>query len=162
MIFDKQLLDLTDNCVVIKTKNNENSSLMIDPEPKIKASDNEALAHEICHLLGGEEDYGIYNNALDKREGNKVFKYILNILFDWYHEYKYGKYSDILWKYLTEMHESGNTDKHFVGISAIDGIAELYLRRNVAPEYIGIDCSKDLVGYAEQIYENVIDDETVI
>lgn len=149
-MFDKELLKIA-NCKVIKIEKGSKGSLLIDSEPIIKADTNGTLAHEICHLLAGEKDYNLYNDAIWEKEYDKVFTYVLNTLFDWYHEYVYGRANSVVWKYLTEMHDNKETDKHFVNINVIDSITSMYLKRNIDPEYVGITEAADLVEYADQL-----------
>lgn len=89
MKFDSALTAMA-GCPVIL---DEQGSALFNPYPIIFAPDDLTLAHEITHILAGREDYAIFNTAIKARSGDETYKLILNYLYDWYHELKYGSAS---------------------------------------------------------------------
>jgi len=152
--FDKKLAALA-GCPIIREK--DAGSMIFNPHPIICASDDLVLAHEICHILGGKDDYDVFATAIEARKDRqnipiKLFKHVLNMLYDWYHEYKYGKYSGLLWNKLTELHESHASSKDLLG----DFVAPFYYARDISPESRQVKDVIDLVVLADKITAEII------
>jgi len=152
--FDKKLLALAE-CPVIGENNA--GSMVFNPHPIICASDDLVLAHEICHVLGGKDDYDIFATAIEARKGRQdipieLFKHILNMLYDWYHEYKHGKYSGLLWNKLTELHESHASSKDPLA----NLVAPFYYARNISPKSRQVKDVIDLVALADKMTAAII------
>lgn len=151
--FDKKLHALA-GCPVIE---GENGAVVFDPNPVIVAENDPILSHEVCHILAGRSDYEIFATAVEVRRCNlegEVFKHILNMLYDWYHEYLYGKYSGFLWGRLSKLHEA--FEHKATGLKDIDKIDEMYCKRDISPGSVGIRDSIDLVAWADKICENTL------
>jgi len=104
-------------------------------------------------VLAGRSDYEIFATAVEVRK-DELFKHILNMLYDWYHEYLYGKYSGFLWGQLDNLHkEFGHED---TGFKDIDEISKMYCGRNISPESVGVRDAIDLVVWADKIHERTI------
>lgn len=147
--FDKRLRALA-GCPVVADKC---GAMVFAPNPVIVAENNEILSHEICHVLAGRSDYEIFATATEIRKDD-IFKHILNMLYDWYHEYLYGKYSGFLWGQLSKLHE---TVEHVdTGLKDIDEIDKMYCERDVSPESVNVRDVIDLVVWADRTYENTL------
>jgi len=166
--FDKRLTALA-GCPVIGEQGA--GSMVFNPHPIICASDDLVLAHEICHILGGKDDYDIFATAIEARKDRRnipieLFKHILNMLYDWYHEYKHGKYSGLLWNELTELHVKSNWEKKAPATrESIDSLPEtlreiedMYIARNISPKSQHIEDVIDLVAWADRLTEELIND----
>lgn len=149
--FDKRLRALAE-CAVIE---GEGGNMVFDPNPVIVAESDGVLAHEVCHVLAGRSDYEIFATAMEVRK-NYLFKHILNMLYDWYHEYLYGKYSGFLWGQLTKLHETFESKS--TGLKHLDGLDELYSKRNISPKSMGIRDAIDLVALADTIHEELMEE----
>ena len=89
--FDSRLLALA-NCPVLQTKTPKNKPkgcIVFSPHPVIVCSDDLVLTHELCHLMAGKEDYDVFLTAIVVRDKSEKFKWVLNALYDWYHENKF-------------------------------------------------------------------------
>jgi hypothetical protein len=157
--FDKRLVALA-GCPVIGEK--DEGSMIFNPHPIICASDDLVLAHEICHILGGKDDYDVFATAIEARKDTntpiKLFKHILNMLYDWYHEYEHGKYSGLLWNKLTDLHEETNLDYDQTN-ALLDPLVEigfLYTARNISPKSKQVEDVIDLVAWADKITEKLV------
>lgn len=157
--FDKKLAALA-GCPIIEEK--DAGSMIFNPHPIICASNDMVLAHEICHVLGGKDDYDIFATAIEAREGRNIpielFQHVLNLLYDWYHEYKHGEYSGLLWNKLTDLHKGmaciHSQTKPFP--DPLAGIGLLYTARNISPESRQVKDVIDLVAWADRIVEELI------
>jgi len=153
--FDKRLHALA-GCPVIA---GEGGSMVFSPNPVIIAENDPILAHEICHVLAGREDYEVFTSAVKVRTGEEVFRHILNMLYDWYHESLYGRYSGFLWSKLGELHKMFECEP--TGIDVLDAINAAYMNRHVTPKNLFDDGTNirdvvDLVALADIITEDVI------
>lgn len=149
--FDDRLKALA-GCPVIE---DVNGSVVFDPNPVIIAESDQVLSHEICHVLGGRADYEIFATANVARK-NELYRHVLNMLYDWYHEYLYGKHSSFLWEKLTELHKR-YTYQH-TDIDALDFLNRLYLNRKINPKSHNIKDVIDLVAYADKLLDNILED----
>lgn len=157
--FDKRLCALAD-CPVI---NGEGGGMVFNPHPVISAENDPILAHEICHVLAGRRDYEIFATALEAREGPDydvdIYKHILNMMYDWYHEYLYGRTSGFLWGMLSRLHETVKYSP--TGIDVLDAFQEIYLNRHISPRLLKkkgiiIRDTIDLVVLADASYKKVM------
>ena len=158
---DARLRALAD-CAVIpmeptKEEVKKNKGLMggitFGPYPTIVASNDVVLSHEICHRLAGKRDYDIFNTAVSAKNC-PVFKFILNILYDWYHEWKYESYSPFLNAQISKLHEISATIKVSKSVKSVKELAyliDLYENRLEAPDEIGIEDCHTLVYLADKI-----------
>lgn len=73
-----------------------NGGILYDPHPVITASNDLVLTHELCHKFGGKYAYDLFLTAIKARHDNELFKWVLNALYDWYHEYKYKEISTLI------------------------------------------------------------------
>ncbi len=153
--FDKRLRALA-GCPVIEEKG---GGMVFNPNPVIAAQNDGILAHEICHVLAGRQDYDIFSTAVVVRNDD-LFKYILNMLYDWYHEYLQGRYSGFLWSKLGELHEAYKYKP--TGLDTIDSINRAYCSRHTAPEVFSVRDSIDLVVLADRMRELVIGEATAL
>lgn len=157
MSFDKRLLAIA-NCSVVqinKEKNEYSGGIIFDPYPVINATDDLVLSHEICHLLAGKEDYDIFYTALKATDDNPIFKFILNILYDWYHENIYQTYSFLLMQNLNKLHDNTNNIKineQFKKSKELLYLINMYKYNTETPESIGIKNVKDLVFLAFKLH----------
>lgn len=166
-LFDKRLRALA-GCPVIEEK--DKGAMIFNPYPIICADSDPVLAHEICHVLAGKDDYDIFDTAIEARKGNaapaEMFKYVLNILYDWYHEHEYGKHSGLLWNKLTELHGELNQQAVQPFPEALREIASIYIARDVSPESQHVKDVIDLVAWADRIVARLIQNgigiETII
>lgn len=146
--FDKRLCALAD-CPVIEE---EGGVMVFAPNAVITAENDAILSHEICHVLAGRSDYEIFATAVEVRK-DELFKHILNMLYDWYHEYLHGKYSGVLWSQLDNLHK-GFTHED-TGFKDLDEISRMYCQRDVSPESINVRDAIDLVAWADKTNEKV-------
>lgn len=151
MDFDSRLRALAD-CAVIpmsptKKEVKENKGLMggitFGPYPTIVATNDVVLSHEICHRIAGKRDYDIFNTSV-RAENCPVFKFVLNILYDWYHEWKYESYSPFLRSQVFKLHEISATmeiSKEIQKIPELEYLLNMYQDRLETPDEVGIkDC----------------------
>jgi hypothetical protein len=153
---DKCLVALAD-CPVLPCDNG--GHIVFNPYPVISVEDSPTLSHEICHKLAGRKDYALFHTAALAREDD-VFQFILNLLLDWFHEFKFGHYSEYLWQGLTKLHADwldankyAEYKSHFP--PAIEEIIDWYYLRNVSPESKGITDVVDLICLADKIYNKI-------
>jgi len=157
--FDKRLLALAD-CPVMEGEEGEGGGMVFNPYPVISAEDDFVLAHEVCHVLAGRKDYDIFATALEARKvEGEIYKHILNMMYDWYHEYLYGRTSGFLWGMLTRLHQTVEFSP--TGIDILDAFQAAYLNRNVSPQLLKkhnmiIRDTIDLVALADLVYEGVM------
>lgn len=164
--FDSRLRALAD-CAVIpmtmtKKQLEQNKGLMggitFGPYPTIVATNDLVLSHEICHRLAGKRDYDIFNTAIQAK-GCPVFKFILNILYDWYHEWKYESYAPFLKSQVIKLHEISTTIKIGKEIKKINELAyllDLYQNWLERPDEVGIKDCHTLVYLADKIHARII------
>lgn len=148
--FDKRLCALA-GCPIIRDKS---GAMAFNPNPVITAENDPILAHEICHVLAGREDFEIFVTALRVRDDDEIFRHVLNLLYDWYHESLYGKYSGLLYSKLTELHEAVKYQP--IGVKALDDLEAGYLSRG--PITIAKDAI-DLIVIADNIIEELFPDQ---
>lgn len=155
--FDKKLTALAGCPVIPAIKEDDIGAMVFNPHPIICASNDLILAHEICHVLGGKDDYDIFATAIEARKDREIpielFKHILNILYDWYHEYKCGGYSGLLWNRLTDLHERMNScyPQSDALLNPFIEIVSLYIARDISPESQQMKDVIDLVAWADRI-----------
>jgi len=150
--FDSGLTALA-NCPVISY---ERSFIRFDPSPIIFSEDNETLAHEICHRLAGRNDFSIFETAIIARNRSKAYEYILNLLYDWYHEYYQHKVTGYLYSWLMKLWENPQTKKAIAKIDepALKEICEWYIHQ-ADPTTKGIKSTIDLVLLADKIWKEI-------
>ncbi len=159
--FDARLRALADCAVIPMTPSKEeikkNKGLMggiiFGPYPTIVAANDVVLSHEICHRLAGKKDYDIFNTATNAA-GCPVFKFVLNVLYDWYHEWKYESYSPFLRSQVFKLREISVTvkiAKEIKGIKELEYLLDLYQHRIETPEEVGVKDCHTLVYLAEKI-----------
>ena len=110
--FDKRLLAIG-NCPIMEIndpKEKYSGNIVFNPSPVINATNNEVLAHELCHLLAGKKDYDIFKTAIIARDNNSRFAWLLNALYDWYHEIQGKEHSVIISNYLLSLRNSQKID----------------------------------------------------
>lgn len=151
--FDKRLCALA-GCPIIGDKS---GAMAFNPNPVITAENDPILAHEICHVLAGREDFEIFVTALRARDDDEVFRHVLNLLYDWYHESLYGKYSGLLYGKLTELHKTMKYQP--IGVKALDDLEAGYLSRDHITKVLGIKDSVDLIVTADIIIEKLFPDQ---
>ncbi len=159
--FDRRLLALADCPVLPMTQSKEeikeNKGLMggitFNPYPVIIASNNVVLSHEICHRLAGKKDYDIFNTAVHAKDC-LVFKFVLNILYDWYHEWKYESYSPFLRSQISKLHEISatiETSKEILKDKDLRYLMDLYNNRVETPDKAEVKDCHTLVYLAGKI-----------
>ncbi|HLD89869.1 MAG TPA: hypothetical protein VI911_02420 [Patescibacteria group bacterium] len=70
--------------------------ITFNPHPAIQATSDLVLTHELCHRLAGKRDYDVFLTSIIVRGRNTLFKWVLNALYDWYHENKYRETSVLI------------------------------------------------------------------
>lgn len=124
--FDGRLLALAD-CPVLEhkeaKKSNAKGGIVFNPHPVITATNNEVLAHEVCHRLAGKSSYDVFLTALKARDNNPLFKYLLNLLFDWYDERNNENLSGFLKSQVDNLHA-----KHPLKLSGKSAILDKLIR----------------------------------
>ena len=153
--FDKRLCALA-GCPVI---GDESGAMAFNPNPVITAENDPILAHEICHVLAGREDFEIFVTALQARDDDELFRHVLNLLYDWYHESLYGQYSGLLYSKLTELHKT--VEYQPIGIKALDDLEAGYLSRDPITKVLGeqgvaAKDAIDLIVIADLIIEKLL------
>lgn len=112
--FDPRLTALAD-CTILDTEPGEGGKpcggILFNPHPVITCSDNEVLTHELCHRFAGKHAYDIFLTAILVRDSNEMFKWVLNALYDWYHENKHGNESTVISSYLMALRENYKLEK---------------------------------------------------
>lgn len=166
--FDSRLLALA-GCSVIphysakpkKGKKKEKDDLMggiiFDPYPSITASNDLVLSHEVCHRIAGKKDYDIFLTAV-LADGTPLFKFILNLLYDWYHEIRYEVYSPFLKSKVRQLHERAKKIKIPKAIKEVDELNYLimmYEDRLETPEEVGVRDCHDLVYLARETTDQI-------
>lgn len=162
MEFDRRLIALCD-CPVMKHDKEESpealGGLIFNPRPIITAVDNEVLAHELCHRLGGKDDYDIFTTAILARESNDLFRLILNLLLDCYHERKYESLSGFVKSTIVESHKKHTLNSQPVKKAhKLNRLVEFFNKMapiEVVSEGFGVEIKDviDLVVIADQIFE---------
>ena len=154
--FDKRLRALA-GCPVIEER--DKGAMIFNPHPVICAGNDLLLAHEICHVLAGKDDYDIFDTAIEARTDNiifaEIFQHVLNMLYDWYHEYEHGKHSGLLWNKLTELHTEQQGPLQVLP-DALQEIEAIYVARDVSPESRHVKDVIDLVAWADRLTEELI------
>jgi hypothetical protein len=163
--FDNRLLALADCSVVPHKRATDDSDLaggiIFDPYPSITASNDEVLAHELCHRIAGKREYDIFLTAVVARKMDELYKFILNLLVDWYHECLHENYSPFLKKKLADLHiaaskvEIGKAMKSSKVIVYL--MNDLYMDRKETPQSAGIDSCHSLVFIADKLYAQLED-----
>lgn len=159
--FDRRLSALADCPVISMTQTKkefeENEGLVggitFRPHPVIVASNDVVLSHEICHRLAGKRDYDIFNTAV-RAMNCPVFKFALNILYDWYHEWKYESYSPFLMAQIFKLHEISATveiPRMIRKNKDLGYLIDLYNNRTETPDKVGIKDCHTLVFLAKKI-----------
>ena len=133
--------------------------MTVNPNPVITAENDPILSHEICHILAGREDFEIFITALRARDDSEVFRHVLNILYDWYHESLYGKYSGVLYNGLNELHKMLSHKP--TGIKILDDLSMGYLRRyhiinDLDKHGVIMKDAVDLIVIADLIVEEIL------
>lgn len=156
--FDKRLCALA-GCPIIGA---ESGAMAFNPNPVITAENDSILAHEICHVLAGREDFEIFVTALQARDDDEIFRHVLNLLYDWYHESSYGQYSGLLYGKLTELHSA--VSYRPIGIKPLDDLEAGYLSREHITKVLGeqgiiAKDAVDLIVIADTIIEELFPDQ---
>jgi hypothetical protein len=156
--FDKRLCALA-GCPVIA---DISGAMAFNPNPVITAENDPILAHEICHVLAGREDFEIFVTALKARDDDEIFRHVLNLLYDWYHESLYGQYSGFLYSKLTELHKT--VEYQPIGIKVLDDLEAGYLSRDPITKVLGeqgvaAEDAIDLIVIADLIIEELFPDQ---
>lgn len=98
-LFDPRLTALA-ACPILDVPPNEDGepegAIIFNPHPVITSSDDLVLTHELCHRIAGKWTYDIFLTAILTRDGNELFKWVLNALYDWYHENKHRDESSVI------------------------------------------------------------------
>lgn len=97
-----------------KDRHKHSGSIIFNPHPVIQATSDLVLTHELCHRLAGKRDYDIFLTAIVARNNNVLFKWVLNALYDWYHENKHREVSVLIstnLMLLRQDHQIENKDK---------------------------------------------------
>lgn len=141
-------------CPVIES---DKSAMTFKPNPVITAYSDGTLAHEICHVLAGRRDFEIFVTAVAARGNSELFRHVLNMLYDWYHESIYRMYSGYLNNKINDLHASFNVRP--VGIKAIDDLYEGYLSRKHIFEVLHSPYGDaiDLIVLADNIVKDVLE-----
>ena len=162
MEFDRRLVALCD-CPVMR-HNKEKSpealgGIIFNPNPVITAVDDEVLAHELCHRLGGKNDYDIFTTAIIARESSELFHLILNLLLDCYHERKHELLSGFVGSTVAKSHKKHILDSQPIKkahklnrlVEFFNGMAPIEI---VSKEFeVEIRDVIDLVVIADQVFE---------
>jgi hypothetical protein len=150
--FDKGLAALAD-CPVISY---ERSFIRFEPSPIIFAEDNPSLAHEICHRLAGRSDFSIFETAIIARDRSEDYEYILNLLYDWYHEFYQHQATGYLYSWLMKLWDDPTTLKAIKQIKEpkLREICDWYIHQ-VDPATKGIKSPIDLVLLADKIWKEI-------
>ncbi len=163
MEFDRRLIALSD-CPVIEHDREQSpealGGIIFNPNPVITAVDDEVLAHELCHRLGGKDDFDIFMTAVVARESSDLFKLILNLLFDCYHERNHEELSGFLKSVIEKAHKKHVLDLLYVKKAPeLKKLVEFF--NKMAPvaaisEEFGVEAKDaiDLVVIADQIFES--------
>ena len=163
--FDPRLRALADCAVIPLTTSGENKTdekdlmggILFNPYPTIVAANNLVLSHEVCHRLAGKKDYDIFKTAL-VANSNFLFKFILNLLYDWYHEIKFEGYSPFLKAKVRELHEMADgikIDKKIKACTELYYMIQMYSKRNETPESVGIKSCHDIVFIASKMTKRI-------
>lgn len=155
---DRRLMALSEAAIIPSSE--EGGCMVFSPNPVIAASDSEVLAHEICHVMGGRRDYEIFETAVIARN-NVVFNYVLNLLYDWFHEYHHGRKYSVIQSYLDILHKRVPPQKP-TGEQEIDKLWRVYEARTINPASLGINDAVDLVAYADKVVGKLKSQDTVI
>lgn len=144
------------SCPVIEGSEADGGSMAFRPHPIITAYNDPLLAHEICHVLAGREDFELFITAIVARNGDKLFRHILNMLYDWYHESAYGQYSGYLSSKLDDLHKT--YDVRLTGIKAIDELHNGYFSRDHIFRRLNVlhEDAIDLIVLADKIFKSVM------
>lgn len=144
------------SCPVIESSETDGGAMAFKPYPVITASNDPILAHEICHVLAGRRDYEIFVTAIRARDDSELFRYVLNMLYDWYHESVYVQYSGYLSGKLDDLHSTCNMWS--TGVKAIDDLHRGYLSRDHIFQRLNIPHRDaiDLVALADGIIEDIV------
>lgn len=162
MEFDRRLVALCD-CPVIKHDREKSpealGGIIFNPNPVITAVDDEVLAHELCHRLGGKDDYDVFTTAIIARESSELFKLILNLLLDCYHERKYELLSGFVKSTVVNAHKKHIIDSNPVKKAhRLNRLVEFFNKmvpiETVSEEFgVEIEDVVDLVVIADQVFE---------
>ena len=159
--FDKRLVALA-GCSVVPNypvenakanKRNLSGGIIFDPYPAITATDDTVLSHEVCHRLAGKRDYDIFLTAV-LADGTELFKFILNILYDWYHEIMYETYSPFLKSKIRQLHDIAREikrPKKLIEVGELNYLINMYTDRLETPEDVGVRDCHDLVYLARSV-----------
>jgi len=150
---DCAVIPMTPTEKEIKANKGLMGGITFGPYPTIVASNDVVLSHEICHRLAGKRDYDIFNTAVSAYNC-PVLKFVLNILYDWYHEWKYESYSPFLMAQIYKLHEISATIKMSKQIKCVKELAyliDLYENRLETPDEVGIKDCHTLVYLADKI-----------
>jgi len=152
--FDKRLHALAD-CPVIWGKS---GAMAFNPNPIITAENDFILSHEICHILAGRDDFEIFITALRARNNNEIFRLVLNLLYDQYHESLHGKYSGVLYSRLNELHKLTSYEYKPTGLKILDDLsADYFGRSHVSGRYgVVVKDVVDLIVIADIIVEEIL------
>jgi hypothetical protein len=71
-------------------------NIVFNPHPVIQATSDLVLTHELCHRFAGKQDYDVFLTAIIVRKRDTLFKWVLNALYDWYHENKHREVSVLI------------------------------------------------------------------
>jgi hypothetical protein len=169
-MFDSRLLALAE-CSVIPLHPSEgkdapehSGGIIFDPYPSIVASNDLVLSHELCHLLAGKRDYDIFLTAVTAKN-SPLFSYILNLLYDWYHEMVHEDYSPFLAAKVAELHEETKKIEipaKILEVEELSFLIHLYMTRSESPKEAGINSCHDLVFLASKLYTSIIKRLTVV
>jgi hypothetical protein len=105
--FDRRLLALSDCPVIFHSVEKDPEALggiIFNPKPVITALDDTILAHEICHRYAGKNAYDVFLTAVIAREGDILFKCILNLLYDCYDERTHEDMSGFMRGQIEKLH----------------------------------------------------------
>lgn len=141
-------------CPVIEA---DKGAMTFNPHPVVTAVNDPILAHEICHVLAGREDFEIFITAIKARDDDRLFRHVLNMLYDWYHESVYGQYSGYLNGKLNDLHKIFSMRP--VGIKALDDLYRGYFSRKNILKALPMPHKDaiDLVVIADGITEAVLE-----
>jgi len=161
MEFDKRLLALAD-CPVIEQKG---GATRFGPHATVTAENDAVLAHEVCHVLAGKDSYDIFATSIDARKmlnlAPNLFRHILNVLYDWYHERKYENLSGFMLGQINSLHDSCNKPSKPTKSDKLNNAMMMYdLRSPItdAKQYLGMRVRDeiDLVRIAHDITDDAV------
>lgn len=146
------------SCPVVEQKE-EGGHIVFNPYPVITASNDLILAHEICHRISGSVSYNKFVTACHVRK-SEPFKFVLNVLLDWWDELTNSQYSIYLHKRITQLKEATELQLSYKLPKRILSLFELYKYGTKPSDFPRtIQGIEDLIVYADKFIEESSEEE---